>query len=41
VLAEIVPEAPFVLTVRHYTGVIQSLLRLDTICVLPGSEHKV
>jgi len=41
VLAEIFPEALFVLTVRHYTGVIQSLLRLETIRVLPGSEDQV
>jgi hypothetical protein len=37
-LAEIFPDALFVLTVRHYTGAIQSLLRLNTIRVLPGFE---
>jgi Sulfotransferase family len=37
-LAEIFPDALFVLTVRHYTGAIQSLKRLNTIRVLPGFE---
>ena len=37
-LAEIFPDALFVLTLRHYTGTIQSLLRLKTIRLLPGFE---
>jgi hypothetical protein len=37
-LAGMFPDALFVLTLRHYTGTIQSLLRLGTISVLPGNE---
>ena len=40
-LAEIFPEALFVLTLRHYTGAIQSLLRLKTIRLLPGFEATI
>jgi Sulfotransferase family len=40
-LAEIFPDALFVLTVRHYTGAIQSLTRLNTIRVLPGYEPSI
>jgi hypothetical protein len=37
-LTEVFPDALFVVTLRHYTGVIQSLLRLRTINLLPGFE---
>jgi hypothetical protein len=37
-LAELFPDALFVLTLRHYAGAIQSLLRLGTVSLLPGSE---
>lgn len=37
-LAELFPDALFVLTLRHYAGTIQSLSRLGTITVLPGNE---
>jgi hypothetical protein len=37
-LVEQFPDALFVLTIRHYSGVIQSLLRLGTISLLPGNE---
>jgi hypothetical protein len=37
-LGELFPNAMFVLTLRHYTGVIQSLLRLDTIRLLPSNR---
>jgi sulfotransferase family protein len=37
-LVETFPDALFVLTIRHYSGVIQSLLRLGTISLLPGNE---
>jgi hypothetical protein len=37
-LAQIFPDALFVLTLRHYTGTIQSLQRLGTISLLPGNE---
>jgi Sulfotransferase family len=40
-LAEIFPDALFVLTLRHYTGTIQSLLRLGTINLLPANEVAV
>jgi len=40
-LAEVFSDALFVLTVRHYTGVIQSLLRLDTIRLLPAFEAAI
>src|SRR5260370_4461368 len=40
-LMKVFPEALFVLTLRHYTGTIQSLLRLGTISLLPGSEPSV
>jgi hypothetical protein len=35
-LAAQFPEALFVLTLRHYTGVIQSLMRLGGITLVPG-----
>ncbi|MEP6753077.1 MAG: sulfotransferase [Candidatus Dormiibacterota bacterium] len=37
-LAHLFPEALFVLTLRHYSGTIQSLQRLGTIALLPGNE---
>ncbi len=37
-LAAQFPEALFVLTLRHYTGVIQSLMRLGGISLVPGKE---
>jgi len=40
-LAELFPDALFVLTLRHYTGTIQSLVRLGTMSLLPGSEPTV
>lgn len=40
-LADIFPDALFVLTLRHYTGVIQSLLRLGTVSLLPGFEASI
>ena len=40
-LAEIFPDALFVLTLRHYTGTIQSLLRLNTIRLLPAFEATI
>jgi Sulfotransferase family len=40
-LAEIFPDALFVLTLRHYTGTIQSLLRLGTIRLLPAFEAAI
>jgi hypothetical protein len=40
-LAEIFPDALFVLTLRHYTGTIQSLLRLGTIRLLPAFEATI
>lgn len=40
-LRELFPDALFVLTLRHYTGVVQSLLRLGTINLLPGGETGV
>ena len=38
VLARLFPDALFVLTLRHYTGTIQSLLRLGLISLLPDNE---
>ena len=40
-LAEIFPDALFVLTLRHYTGTIQSLLRLGTIQLGPAFEATI
>jgi hypothetical protein len=40
-LADTFPDALFVLTLRHYTGVIQSLSRLGTISLLPGFEASI
>jgi hypothetical protein len=40
-LAEIFPDALFVLTLRHYTGTIQSLMRLGIINVLPAFEVSI
>jgi hypothetical protein len=40
-LARLFPDALFVLTLRHYTGTIQSLLRLGLISVLPDNEPSV
>jgi Sulfotransferase family len=40
-LIEVFPDALFVLTVRHYTGTIQSILRLGMVHVLPGFERSV
>ena len=37
-LAHLYPDALFILTLRHYSGTIQSLQRLGTITVLPGNE---
>jgi hypothetical protein len=37
-LAELFPDALFVLALRHYSGTIQSLLRLGSIRLLPGNE---
>jgi hypothetical protein len=36
-LARLFPDALFVLTLRHYTGVIQSLMRLGMISLLPDN----
>jgi Sulfotransferase family len=41
VLRELFPDALFVLTLRHYTGTIQSLLRLGLISVLPDNEPSI
>ena len=40
-LAELFPDALFVLTLRHYTGTIQSLLRLGSIQLLPAFETPI
>ena len=40
-LAHLYPDALFILTLRHYTGTIQSLQRLGMITVLPGNERGV
>lgn len=40
-LAEVFPNALFVLTLRHYTGTIQSILRLGMVQILPGFERSV
>src|SRR5204862_1991118 len=40
-LAEVFPDALFVLALRHYTGVIQSIVRLGMIRVLPGHERSI
>jgi sulfotransferase family protein len=40
-LAEIFPDALFVLSLRHYSGVIQSLLRLGMMTMLPGNERSM
>ena len=40
-LARLFPDALFVLTLRHYTGTIQSLLRLGLISLLPDNEPSV
>ena len=40
-LADLFPDALFVLNLRHYAGVIQSLLRLRTISLLPGLEASI
>jgi hypothetical protein len=37
-LADQFPDALFVLTLRHYSGVIQSLVRQGTISLVPGRE---
>jgi hypothetical protein len=38
VLADMFPDALFILTLRHFAGVVQSILRLGMIRLLPGSE---
>jgi hypothetical protein len=40
-LAELFPDALFVLSLRHYTGVIQSLQRLGMMSLLQGSERSM
>jgi Sulfotransferase family len=35
-LADVFPNALFVLALRHYTGVIQSIVRLSMVRILPG-----
>ncbi len=40
-LLEAFPDALFVLTLRHYAGTIQSLLRIGTISLLPGNERSM
>jgi hypothetical protein len=40
-LAEMFPNALFVLTLRHYTGTIQSLLRLGSIQLMPAFEPTI
>lgn len=40
-LAGLYPDALFILTLRHYSGTIQSLQRLGTITILPGNEPGV
>lgn len=40
-LMELFPDALFVLTLRHYTGTVQSLMRLGTIQLLPGFEKPI
>jgi len=40
-LLDAFPDAMFVLTLRHYTGTIQSLLRIGTITLLPGNERPI
>jgi len=37
-LAEIFPEALFILTLRHYSGTIQSLLRTGMVTQVPGQR---
>jgi len=40
-LAEMFPDALFVLPLRHYTGTIQSLLRLGSIQLMPAFEPTI
>lgn len=40
-LAEVFPDALFVLTLRHYTGAIQSMLRLGMVLLMPGFERSI